>query len=696
MRRLAITTGFILIISFFIAGCGGGSSSTKPVAKVILSPSSLSLNTGDVGQVSASPEDAAGNAVISTVTFTSSNNALVSVSPSGAVCAGTWDASFIVCTPASLTGAAAATITAAASGITSSPITVSIHPKVVSTKVDVVPGCLTTGFQAQLTAHAFSTAGEITTFPSEFTWTSLDPTVVTVDANGLASAKNPGAGGVFASISGVTSTPVTFNTCMPTRIFLHTPGTSPVTSISLGANQTQQLEVDMFDQNDSFVSSAPIPIFSNNPASTPISGLNVTGTSVGSGGLVAACIPPLCGNGVITPVYSNLFTATVPGASPDTTVYVTTSFLPLTPPATMIPIDAVTHAAGTAITLPAVPNSLVFSGSGTRAYLGTTAGLSILDPSANSVSVVATQAVGKVLAVSQDGNKAIVSNAANDPGFGTPIEPNAANQKFWVFDFPSKGLLTFSLPGAVAAEFDPDGFRAYIAANNGNFYVFSPLQAVQTKTLGGSPTDVAVLASEAFHYFANSGSLDAVATCNNSNQGSVLATAHQLVQGVLSQDVIVAVNSTGLDIETVDRPTNHPTPPFDTAGVCPESAANSNAPTYTNQAIDFGLGAFTARQLLVSTDGTTAAVLPKGINKVLVAGPSRPAAAVTLAPAGATEPLSGGMTLDGLSLWVGVAGSNTVDFINLSNNTDTAQVSTSFTKFDGTPSPPNIVAVRPK
>jgi hypothetical protein len=58
--------------------------------------------------------------------------------------------------------------------------------------------------------------------------------------------------------------------------------------------------------------------------------------------------------------------------------------------------------------------------------------------------------------------------------------------------------------------------------------------------------------------------------------------------------------------------------------------------------------------------------------------------------------LTGGITPDGLNAWVGVAGSNTVDHINLSNNQDDIQVKMNFVKADGSPAPPNLVTIRPK
>jgi hypothetical protein len=65
-------------------------------------------------------------------------------------------------------------------------------------------------------------------------------------------------------------------------------------------------------------------------------------------------------------------------------------------------------------------------------------------------------------------------------------------------------------------------------------------------------------------------------------------------------------------------------------------------------------------------------------------------------PAGATEALNGSLTPDGATLWVGVAGTNTVDRINLNTNVDEVQIPMSFKKADGSPAPPNLVVIKPK
>jgi hypothetical protein len=526
--------------------------------------------------------------------------------------------------------------------------------------------------------------------------------VVTVDANGLATAKNGGIAGVVASVGSTTSPATSFKSCMPVDIVLHVAGDA-AGNFTFGANlnvsDTRNLQVDVIDEKGTISTNAPFAITSNNTTVATMSGNVVTGQSPGGAGLQAVCAPPVCGNGINAPVYSNVFFISVNGTSPNTiTVYAASSFpVPTGQIMPLVPIDAskAPPVAGSPLGLPGVPNSIVFTRAGDKAYIGTNVGLAVLDATAKTVTVAADKALGKVLAISPDGTKVIVSNAANDPSTGAPIEPNASNQRVWVFDSSNSTLTTFIAAGVATATYDDDGFRAYLLTNNGSgtFFVFSPLLTFLTTSLGDTSNSTAAttLASGPFAYVANSAGLRSISTCNNTVQASPLAGTIQLVGGPKNQDQIFALNSTGLNIEAVTV-----TPPaLPLAGGFTAANCTKNV-SYSNQFFDFGLGAFTANQLLVSTDGHHAAVLPQGRGAILTWTLGTGIGIATLAGGAATEPHSGGMTPDGATLWVGVSGSNTVDRINLLDNQDEVQIPMSFVKVDGSPAPPNLVAVQPK
>lgn len=724
MRRFAIIPGLIFIFTLVLAGCGHHSTGNT-VIQVTLNPTSLSLNSGDVVLVTASANNSAGTAVPNvSVTFGTSNSALVTVSPAGLVCAGVWDTEFIVCNSDDTNGnpvAGSATVTASAQGVTSAAVPVTVHIKVTSVVVDPISGCTSTTLTQQLTAHACSTLGipldstgpcapnakEITSQILPFSWSTVNPTVAAVDQNGLVTAASPGVTGVFAAVSTLSSAPVNFRTCMPIEIRLHLPGDLPgslTTSDSLTQNATVTVETDMTDEKGFSQNSISTMISSDYPVVGTLASLTFTAISFGGAGISAGCTPPVCGSGLTTPVYSNLFQVTVPGASPAPMVYATSSFAP--PPgviSTLLPIDTskTPPAVGTAVMLPGgTPNSMVFAANGATAYIGTDNGLVSFTPAGNIATLVDKSISGKVLAVSPDGATVIASNAATDPQ-GNVIQTIGPSQRLWIFNASSNTTQTFVKTGATAASIGSDQFRDYIVTNDGtgNIYVFSPDLTIQTINIPGSTAnDVASLPSGPFAFVANPDGLDVVGTCNNvqqpkANNPPVNSNTIQLLKAVPDSDTIVAVDSSGVDVETVKVTSilsGNPALPFTlTPANCQPNVS------YSNEFMNFGIGSFTARQLLVATNGGQVVVLPSGNSNVLVAVPGTGTAVVPLA-GGATEPLSGGMLPDGSFVWVGVNGTNTVDEINLTSFKDVLQVPTSFKKSDGTPAPPDIVAVQPK
>jgi len=702
--RRPLFTGMALIVIFvsFMAGCGGSKSANTTVAAVTVSPSTLSMVAGQVVAISASAVNSANTSVVTTFTFNSTNTKIATISPQGNVCAGVWDSSFVVCNGSDAQGnpiSGTATITATAAGVTSGPMTVAVHPSITSVTIDpVVESCFSIAQTHQFVAHAFHNSTEITNQIGNFAWSASAVGVASVDANGLATARTPGITGVVASVGSTTSPAVFFKTCMAVLIVLHIngdPAGVPTEAVTLNLADTKVIQADMVDELGAVTPNAPVTILSNNSTVATVAGTTLTAQSPGGAGLQAVCAPPACGFGINTPVYSNLFSVTVNGTSPNTTtVYAASTF---TPPvgatSSIIPIDIskTPPTAGTAIDLPGPPNSMLFDRAGTTGFIGTSAGLASLNTATNAVTLVSPVPIGKVLAVSADGNRVIISNAAIDPGTGNPIDPFPSEQRVWVFDKSASTITTFVQPGAVAANFDDDGFRAYVVASNGNVYVVSPLLTQQTFSIGGASTDVTQLASGPFAYVADSAGLKVIATCNNASQAATPPTNSstiQFVKSVRNANTIVAVDSSGVDVISVNA--SDLTPPVTiTPANCPGNVS------YSNNFVDFGVGAFTAHQLLVAPDGRHIAVLPAGINKLFTVLDGNNFGVAQL-PAGATEPLSGGMTPDGNTIWLGVGGTNSVDRINLLNNLDEVQLPMTFKKLDGSPAPPNLVVIRPK
>jgi hypothetical protein len=705
--RYPFFTGIALIalLVSWTAGCGGSKSANNTIAAVQIAPATLSMVAGQVVTLTVSAVNSANAAVSTTFTFNSTNTSIDTISPQGSVCAGVWDSAFVVCNGSDahanpITGTAIVTATAA--GVTSGPVTVAVHPAITSVSVDpVTQPCFSITQTHQFVAHAFNNGTEITTQVGNFSWSASAAAVASVDANGLATARTPGITAVVASVGSTSSPAVFIKTCMPVHLELHVngdPAGVPTEDVTMNVADTKVVQVDMVDELGAVTPNAPVTILSNNTTVATVAGTTLTAVSPGGAGLQAVCAPPSCGIGINTPIYSNLFGIFVAGISPNTTTVYATSTFPNVPGSsiTLIPIDAIKTppVAGSPILLPGFPNSLLFDRSGATGYIGTNNGLVTLDTANNGVTLVSPIPIGKVLAVSADGNQAIISNAAIDSSTGNPIDPFPSEQRVWLSNKSASTITTFILTGAVAANFDDDGFRAYVAASNGNVYVISSFLTPQTLTIGGVSTDVTQLPSGPFVYVANSAGLQSIATCNNVVQSTAPPTNStniQFVQSVRDTNTVVAVDSPGVDIESVN--TADLTPPTTiTAANCPGIV------TYSNNFIDFGVGAFTAHQLLVGSAGTHIAVLPANLNKVLTLVNTNnvfSAGAVSL-PAGATEALNGSLTPDGATLWVGVAGTNTVDRINLNTNADEVQIPMTFKKADGSPAPPNLVVIKPK
>lgn len=687
----------LLAAAMLMAGCGGSSSNSNTVAVVNLAPATISLVAGQVTPLSVSAVNSAATAVATTFTFNSTNPNLVTVSPAGLVCGGVWDSTFVTCNGNNASGVpltGTATVTASAAGVTSSPVTVSVHPSVTSIQISpaTVSGCVSHGNTQQFTAKALHNGNDITSSIGQFSWASSNGAVVSVDANGLATANTPGEAGIVASVGGVTSQSVPFDTCMPQRIVLHLTGDppgQPTEATTLAVGQTQTIQADMIDTNGVVTLGAPISVSSNNPAVATIAGATtgatLTATAPGGAGLVAVCAPPKCGSGINTPVYSNLFGVNVTGTSPATTVYVGTTTIPApgTSPA-IIPIDTSKSppAPGTPIVLPGAPTSMAFTSDGLKLYVDTSSGLVSVDALSNAATLLDADAIGTILAVSPDGTKVIISNVK--------FQLDIHSQRIFIFDSSNNTLQTFILPGAVGAAFTSDGFKAYIAANfvdpaaatnpQARIYVWSPVLTLRTLTPTGTPNSVAPVSAGPLSVVADGSGLQVFNVCDNSLSTTLSTTsAPQLVAAQKDANTIAVVNQTGVDIKFANLPDT-------TIGQCPPPV------TFNNQFSGFGLGAFTARQVLFGSNGSHIAVLPVGIDQIGVAIPSAGPGVIPIA-AGGTEAVSGDLTQDGNTLWAGVGGTNTVHEISLAGGGDFFQVQLNL---NNTNAVPDLIAVRPK
>ena len=161
MRRYSAAGVLAALVSVIflsmIVGCSGTSSTVAPVTQIVFTPTSLSLNAAQVVRLIATPENSTGGAVVADVSFSSSNTAVVTVSPAGFVCAGVWDSNYIVCNPnPGLSAVGQATITATSGSVTNTA-QVNVHLQADRIAVNPISGCVSMGATPTYTATVYNT-----------------------------------------------------------------------------------------------------------------------------------------------------------------------------------------------------------------------------------------------------------------------------------------------------------------------------------------------------------------------------------------------------------------------------------------------------------------------------------------------------------------------------------------------------------
>jgi uncharacterized protein YjdB len=160
-----------------------------PVARVVVSPNQLTLIPGQTAQLSVAVNDSAGNVLTGrTVTYTSSDPAIATVSSAGLVTA---------------VAQGSAQIEVASEGVKSS-VAVTVNPIPIAT-IALTPNVLTlrVAQTTTLTAEARDAQGQPLSNRT-FSWSSSAPSVATVDQSGLVTAVAIGTATINATSEGRT------------------------------------------------------------------------------------------------------------------------------------------------------------------------------------------------------------------------------------------------------------------------------------------------------------------------------------------------------------------------------------------------------------------------------------------------------------------------------------------------------------
>ncbi|HEY1464902.1 MAG TPA: hypothetical protein VGF44_15910, partial [Terriglobales bacterium] len=615
MGRLGLALLAIAVIILGFTSCGGGGNGTTVVAEpvpsiITLSPTQqASVELGETLGFIATPENSGGTFLTTTVQFVSSNNAVVSVASSGLACAGTWDSltNPQICTPGQ-TGVAQ--ITAQAQGVSSPATIVYVHSHIdkivvtpVASQTPLVANCISKAQASKsqifnFQANAFSLGTDITSSVGPFTWTSANSSVLTLNTvvNGLAlnqaqaTANVPGITTITASAANANSIATPVTVCPVTSILVNANGSNN-TDFTVPVGTTVNARATVIDAAGNTIENVPLTWTSSNANSVTANGSNdsaIISTPLGGAGtVVASCTPPTCNIGFqpSEPVYSSNYIRVIAGSTgttPSNTLFVTSDGCANVSGCvtTVIPISATgsttspANALGATLILAATPNSFVFpnnvvSGSG---FLGTdfsqagTKGLMVLS-SSNAVAQFPS-APGKVLAVSPDGTKVIVSDTADSPN------------QLYLFNASGNVSTPFSISGATAAAFSPDSLKAFVLAGT-QLYVFSAQDAMQTIALGGTGNNVAFIPEGGFAYVATGSTLTPWQTCSVTSTPAQAVTTNSApqffqplntVQTVVNGSAVnqiqslLAVDSPGIDLITAQ--VNLPAPPPQLLGAC--------------------------------------------------------------------------------------------------------------------------------
>jgi hypothetical protein len=573
-------SGFLLTlaITFVVAltGCLGKSSSNSGnggVQSVTLSPSSdFSIDVGGTQVFSATAKNAAGGTVLGAAiqfVVTSGNPnaaAPLSVASNGSACAGTWDPSASMCAAGT---PGIAIVTAIIEGVSSASTTVYVHQHIDSIKItqaETQPpqyDCFSQDQTWQFQGIAYSNNVDISNTVGPMSWSSSNPGVVTAipfvppnQPNVLnqaeTTAKSPGISNLFASVSGTTSSPFPYTTCLIQAIHLQIGGQSQAgNSITVNNGGSVSITATAIDTLGVTVPSPPLTWSTTNPevaaftSATNTSGINSATARANLGGatVFASCTPPSCNIGILPalPIYAS--DGTLPNGTKGYGAISIDVISTSNPPtytawaattdcgenssgcsSAMFSVTPGTTPIGAIVSVPRTPNSMMFNHvSAGRVYLGSDQGLMYVDVTASSPSVVEVSSsstpcnvslCGKVLTISNDGKLVVVADTVSTPS------------QVYIYDGSTGTPVDLVIPGetATAAAFSPDQLKLFILTDTGKMYVYSTVDALSSVPIATTATDVKFSADGSFAYVAGtppSSLVSAFSTCSLPSVASV-------------------------------------------------------------------------------------------------------------------------------------------------------------------------------
>ena len=445
-------------------GLGYGLKNTD-VASITLQPQAtgISLAFGQTQQAQApfAVTCLGGGAIVNTkaYVYATTNNRLVDISPSGEICAGTWNrntgggiADYTYCNfpnPMPSTNGlpyGQAFISASLNSVTSNPVAVYIHAAVTSVALVGPQQCLSQGVKAQLDAQACFTgtgsqqqllcAPAGTTSPAcplpagqtlasipncsaaigPLSYLTGNSTIGNINSEtNQITAEQPGTTAITASVAGSGSSAGYFSTCPPQSIRVTLANGTTSGTITKGVQQN--LTTAAIDSQGNALTGLNLDYQSTNPIdiSIPSAG-NILSRFPGASSVYAICQPSSCNPAPINEIglygtglsiSSNPVTVTTPGtasqylwfAAPGQSQY-------------FVPIELLTGTVGSTVRLPYVPNSMAMDQGGTNLYFGSSRELMVYSTTNNSIERQDNNVPGVVLAVSPNNTYVLINDQA--------------------------------------------------------------------------------------------------------------------------------------------------------------------------------------------------------------------------------------------------------------------------------------------
>jgi hypothetical protein len=556
-----------------------------------------------------------------------------------------------------------ATCSGTATVITQLQTTVGIDPVIGATATVTLTASNTIASGTQLTitneGYGASQPPTTATLSSGTATCSGTASVLTVlnNTTGL-EAQNPGATSLFASVAGVNSVGTPFTVCPVQSVVVHDANSSN-TYFTLTGGQTQNLVADVLDSKGASIKPT-LTWTTSQPGAATVTADRATAAIAGAGpgttAVTATCITPNC-NVSLPPQYSyDVVTATVAGQSPDTVYVASTKSL------TMVPIPVLTNVAGTAITLPNYPNSIVASPAGTDVYLGSAAG--VMQYNASTAAVTTLRFNGKVLGISADGSLLLVA----DP----------VTNSTYLYDISLGSTLATAVGPATAGALTPDNLWSMSLIGQTMVRTGYTVPIITTN-LNAAPNGIDISAQGSLTYITSSAghAVDIRSTCDQSDLQTLTANNPTLIAHLPNATGAVAVDVPQLDLISTTQPT----------GSCP-TVASSSLTGY-----DLGAGSFNPQQLLVSSGSSRAWIVTDQTSVLTFDLTTNTPTAIPLA--GGVVAYTGGLTLDGSQFYVGTI-DGSVHRLNSSSLSDVQQISPGLKDANSNPVAPDLVTVLPK